>query len=377
MNIAILGLGTIGSGVYELLKGREDIKVKRILDIRCWMNCMTTDIADIVNDESIECVVETMGGIHPAREYALKCINAGKSYVSANKLLISACAEELSAAAREHGAALLFGAACGGGIPYLASMAQARSIDPITSAGGILNGTTNFILDKIFSEGVNYSAALQEAQRLGYAERDPSSDVDGLDTLRKLILCCAVGFGKLLREEDICVSGISRLNDADIQYAKKKKGLIRLVASASQNDAGEIEAYVLPRLVSEGSLEAGIRTNINLARYSGEKMGEFTFCGQGAGKLPTASNILRDLDAIRLNPTSSMLPEGLISAKPANKCELRFYVRVPKEKASALNGFAQSCKAQGDCVLFETKPMTLPTLFEALKDIDDKFIMIL
>ncbi len=377
MNIAILGLGTIGSGVYELLKGREDIKVKRILDIRCWMDGMTTDINDIVNDDSIECVVETMGGIHPAREYALSCINAGKSYVSANKLLISACAEELSAAAKAHGVALLFGAACGGGIPYLASMAQARTIDPITNAGGILNGTTNFILDKIFSEGIDYSAALSEAQKLGYAERDPSSDVEGLDTLRKLILCCAVGFGKLLREEDICVSGISHLTDTDIQYALKKKGLIRLVANASQNAACEIEACVLPRLVFDGSLEAGIRSNINLARYSGGKMGEFTFCGQGAGKLPTASNILRDLDMIRLNPTAAMLPEGLERAKPANKCELRFYVRLPKDKGDVLSGFAQSCEEKGEEKLFETKPMTLPALFEALKGIEDKFIMIL
>lgn len=373
MNIAILGLGTIGSGVYKLLKNREDICVKRILDLKCWTDNMTTDINDIVNDESIETVVETMGGIHPAREYALKCIQAGKNYVSANKLLISKCAQELKSAAEENDVSLLFGAACGGGIPYLKSLSESRDIDRITAVGGILNGTTNYILDNVFSNGISYDDALAEAQRLGFAERDPSSDINGLDTARKLILSCACAFGTLLNEEDMPIYGITNLSNADVAYAKENHCVIRLTAKAVKEENGETEAYVVPEMIPEGSVEAGIRQNVNYAYFEGKNIGRFGFTGQGAGKMPTAANIIRDV----CSGSRTMLPAALYESQIKPVSMHAFYVRVPKAFGEEFNAVAEKIDILGEYIQVITKPVTFEELRALLKDIDDKFIMLM
>ena len=266
MNIAILGLGTIGTGVNELLKENKDFEVKKILDIRTWADNMTTDINDILKDDSISAVVETMGGLHPAREYALSCLEAGKSYISANKLLLSECAFELKAASEQSGAALLFSAACGGGIPFLYNLQKTRKTDMIIELGGILNGTSNYILDKIFTEGESYDSALKQAQDLGYAERDPTSDVEGHDTLRKLILSCAVAFDLLPEKQSIPCYGISKLKDSDIAYAKEQNATIRLIASGSLGKDNRLSAYVIPKLVGQTDVLGSIHRNINYAR---------------------------------------------------------------------------------------------------------------
>jgi len=369
MNIAILGLGTIGSGVYELVKGNPDINVKKILDIKAWMDIMTTSIDDIVNDKEIDIVVETMGGLHPAREFALKCIEAGKSYITANKFLVSEYAVELSEAAKKANVSFMFSAACGGGIPYLYNLSKMRSIDNIVEAGGILNGTTNFILDKIFSEGEDYASALATAQQLGYAEKDPSSDVDGLDTQRKLTLACAVAYGKLPKPADIPTFGIRNISKDDIKYANELGCVVRLMATSSNTETA-VEASVMPVICSAGSLESGIKLNVNYAWYKGERIGHFAYTGQGAGKFPTAGNILRDIYAI-IGGENKLLPESFGATKVTAFSENRYYVRFESAYGDAVNGIAEKRISE---TAVETKSVSLNELLKLFETNKPAFV---
>ncbi len=376
MNIAILGLGTIGSGVYELLKANSDIKVKRILAIRVWMDGMTTDINDIINYGSIELVVETMGGVEPARTYALKCLNAGKSYVSANKLLISKCAEELQAAADKSGAALMFSAACGGGIPYLYNLLKTAAADRIKKIGGILNGTTNYILDKVCGHGQSYEQALSEAQALGYAERDPSSDVDGLDTERKLMLSCAVAFSLMPDDSSIPCYGISKLSEDEKQYAKARNCAIKLLAYGAFNENGQPEAFVMPALFVMDAPESNIHLNINYAWYEGERIGRFAYSGQGAGKFPTANNIIRDIYAV-LQGEKRMFPQGFKRTQANTDAKYAFYLRLPGSAAEALKPISRVLKTADGYVISETEKISFSQLKSIINGETDVFVMLL
>ena len=375
MNIAILGLGTIGSGVYELLKANQDINVKRVLDIRAWMDIMTTDLSDITGDSDIDAVVETMGGLHPAYEYALSCINSGKSFITANKDLVSEYGRELAAAAKTHHAAFLFSAACGGGIPYLSNLAKARSTDKIKELGGILNGTTNYILDKMHTSGESYDAALAEAQKLGYAERDPSSDVDGLDTQRKLALACGVGVGRFIKPADIPTFGIRNISRDDIMYASKQNAVIRLAAYA-RFGADATEAFVIPRMFKQGSAESSIRLNLNYAWYTGEQTGIFAFSGQGAGRFPTAANIIRDLYAVKRGETA-LYPEQLAQINVSTDEKYSFYIRLPFGKETLPEAAIKEKLSASDSMRFITEPMTVSQASQIREAIPDSFIMLI
>ena len=355
MKIAILGMGTIGSGVYELCRGRKDIDVLRTLDLRAWMDDMTTDINDIVNDSSIQTVVETMGGLHPAREYALMCIESGKNYVTANKHLVSEFGLELKAAADRAGVSFFFSAACGGGIPYLKNLASAREIDGIKTLGGILNGTTNFILDSMQSEGMDYAEALRVAQELGYAERDPSSDVDGLDTQRKLALACGVAYGKLPKASEIPTFGIRNILKADIDRFCEKGLRVRLVAVASASGDG-VSACVQPMLYPAGSPECGIRKNVNYAWYEGEKTGAFAFSGQGAGKFPTGANIIRDILSI-MSGEKALFPEATAPCEVKLNLSHAYYARVPKRAAEEIKSLFEVSTDEGEWTYARTIPL--------------------
>lgn len=373
MDIAILGLGTIGSGVYDLLQDNPDICVKRILDIRKWMDIMTTDINDIVNDPSIEVVVETMGGLHPAYEFASACLNAGKSYITANKFLVSEYASELKQAADKNGAAFLFSAACGGGIPYLSNLSKVRAVEPVSKVGGIFNGTTNYILDNIFTRGETYDSALKKAQELGYAERDPSADVDGLDTQRKLVLACAVAEGSLVKPADIPTFGIRNISKPDIDYAVSHAGVIRLTANADLNGS-EPRAYVCPSLCSLSSIESSIHLNVNFCRYEGERIGQFTFSGQGAGKYPTANNIIRDIYCV-MKGEKAMLPDVIRESAVNRDCCRRFYIRTNEpEKFESIAGSVTRIADQS-CI--ETEPVSIGTVSDIIKESPDTFVMII
>ena len=223
MNIALLGFGTVGSHFYKLCEGRTDLHVAAVLSRRprLELTCtVTADYDEIVRDPSIDIVVEVMGGIEPAYSYLCAAMRAGKHVVTANKQLMCAHFEELTSLAKEKGVALRCTAAAGGGIPWLTSLSRASQLDEITAVEGILNGTTNYMLSAMTNSGADYAAALQKAQELGYAEADPTADVEGLDARRKLVLSADLAFGVNIREEDIPCVGISSITAGDIAKAK-------------------------------------------------------------------------------------------------------------------------------------------------------------
>lgn len=358
MNIGLLGMGTIGSGVFEIAEKLDGIRVKKVLECRFQAEYITDSIDEIVNDPEIELVVETMGGLHPAHEFAVEVLRHGKHFVTANKLLVSTYCAELTALAREKGVSFLYGAACGGGIAYLANLEIAREIDRIQALGGILNGTTNFILDSMQTGGMDYDTALARAQELGYAERDPSSDVDGLDTMRKLILSCAVGFDAYLHPEDIPTFGIRNVRTEDIAWARHQGRVLRLCARAQRDAAGRLSAFVEPVLVPCESPEAAILRNVNYAWYAGENYGLMSYTGQGAGKLPTAANVLRDVCSAAAGHRS-MTSERCAPVQPDNRSACHsYYLRLPRGEHLP-KGWAV---AQADCggwVQYRTCPLAV------------------
>lgn len=320
MKLAILGYGTIGAGVYDLAK-QAGLEPTRVLDLRSVPEGTQTSLQEILTDPEIEAVVETMGGLHPAFEYALAALEAGKHLVTANKLLVSEYGDRLAQAAKEHRVSFRFSAACGGGIPFLPALQDAARFDRIVRAGGILNGTTNFMLDRMERFAESYEDALSRAQALGYAERDPSADVDGLDTMRKCKLISALAFGVL--PEGIPTAGIRSLRASDVSWYRGRKRVCRLTACCDGR-----AAWVEPTLLPESALEASIRENVNLAWYEGEATGRFAFSGQGAGRYPTAGNVLRDLMHL---DEGSMLGEVRREQADCGALTRRYYVRMDGE----------------------------------------------
>ena len=301
MNIALLGFGVVGGGVYELAKDRSDVNVCRVLvrrEIPEIAAIATRDFNDILNDSAIDTVVEVMGGLHPAYEYVSAALQARKNVVTANKALIAAYYTELTAMAKANGVALRCTAAVGGGIPWLHNLERCKRLDNITEVGGIMNGTTNFIMDAMHTSPVSFPEILKKAQELGYAEADPSADIDGDDIRRKLTISANIAFGAVLDEESIPTFGIRTVTDGDIA-AFQSHGFVCKMLATAQKCGDKVCAMIEPTLVDSHDLEAAIPTNYNLISYTGEKIGRQSFFGQGAGRFPTASNVVQDcLDII-------------------------------------------------------------------------------
>lgn len=337
MKVAVLGFGTVGVGVYEMLQAASGLEAGPVLvrPGKADQPFKVTDIADITGDKSVDAVAEVMGGVEPAFTYAMAAIRAGKHFVTSNKALVAAKGVELQAAAREAGVAFLFSAACGGGVPFLHNLARARETDSVLSVGGILNGTTNFMLDKMQSEGLDYADVLREAQQLGYAEADPTADVTGLDALRKIMLACAVAWG-VLPQEGLLNEGIDSLSAADVQDFQARGLTCRLTASGSRADDGRIAAFVEPVLLRPGEAECAVLKNNNLARYVGQNAGLIALMGQGAGRYPTASAVLRDLSGIAQGEWA-MFPADVKNGAAENASASNvYYLRLPKAAGAAL-----------------------------------------
>ena len=330
MKVAVLGYGTVGVGVYEMLKKAEGLEAGPVL-VRPGKkdaDFKVCDLNEIVADPSVDAVAEVMGGVEPAFSYAMAAIRAGKHFVTSNKALVAARGVELFHAANEQGVAFLFSAACGGGVPFLHNLARAVKTDEILSVGGILNGTTNFMLDRMQSSGMDYADALKQAQQLGYAEADPTADVTGLDALRKIMLACAVAWG-VLPQEGLLNEGIDSLSAADVADFMARGRTCRLIASGCRAADGRIAAYVEPVLLSAGEAECAVLKNFNLARYEGKNAGSIAMIGQGAGRWPTASAVLRDLSGIDEGETA-MFPADVCNGAADNAAECHaYYVRVP------------------------------------------------
>ena len=327
MNIGLLGFGVVGRGVYEITKTREDMRVTKVLcrrDIGVNDVEAVRDIDLIVGDETIDTVVEAMGGLHPAYEYVKAAMEAGKNVVTPNKALVCAYYEELLALAKEKGVSFRSTAAVGGGIGWLSELERARRVQKIQEVSGIMNGTCNYILDNMTRQGLPYDQVLKTAQELGYAEADPSTDVDGIDTWNKAVLSGNIAFGVNLDKNTIPVAGIRNIQAQDVENFKTHGLVCKLIATAKQGENG-YSAYVQPTLVSQGELEAAVPMNYNLVTFIGETSGRMSFYGQGAGRYPTAYNVVQDLVDV-LEGKSFYAPCGeKVSA--ANDEALVWYVR--------------------------------------------------
>ena len=269
MKIALLGYGTVGGGVYRIIEKRTDMEVKYVLDLREFPELgsrLVHDFDTIINDPEIETVAEAMGGLHPAYEFATACLKAGKNYVTANKHLVSHYYAELTQLALEHGVCLRCTPAVGGGIPWLINLERARRADTITSLQGIMNGTTNFILDTMLHSATSFGDALARAQELGYAEADPAADIDGWDIQRKLIISANVAYDCLLSEDEVPTFGIRNITDGDIRAFSEKGFVCKLVATALPTANG-VAAWIEPTLLPARTMLAAVPANFNLITF--------------------------------------------------------------------------------------------------------------
>lgn len=330
MKIALLGLGTVGYGVYDFIRGRKDMEVACAMslvvpdDVTC---PIVKNIEDIFADSSIDTVVEVIGGLHPAYEWVSGALKAGKNVVTANKLLIAAHYKELVSLAKEKGVALRCTAAAGGGIPWLTSLTRCVMQEPVTEISGIMNGTTNFMLDTMHTTGGSFEAALKEAQRLGYAEANPADDLNGADVRRKLVISSNIAYGCVIDEKDVSTEGIEHVTDADIVSFRALGRICKLIAESRKLEDG-IAAFIEPSLVPSSMPESAIPENYNLISLVGEHIGKQSFYGQGAGRYPTAYNVLQDCVDIA-GGIRCFYTDRLDAAKVDNSAVCRsYYVRT-------------------------------------------------
>ena len=329
MKTAILGYGTVGYGVFEMLSAAPGQEPGPVLvrPGKAKEPFQVTSLSDILADPTVEAVAEVMGGIEPAFSYAKEILASGRHLLTANKALCAAHGLELAALARQKGAAFLFSAACGGGVPFLHNLSLAAESDTVLSIAGILNGTTNYMLDAMQRRGLDYAAALADAQALGYAEADPTADVSGLDALRKIQLGCAVAFSRLPESGMVC-EGIENFTAEDVADLQSRSLTCRLIARGIP--AGDsVAAYVEPVLFPAGAPEGSVLLNYNMTRYEGKNSGPMVFIGQGAGRYPTASAVVRDVtEAAR--GRREMMPADCTAVTADNSRESHpYYVRLP------------------------------------------------
>jgi len=306
--IAILGHGVVGSGTAEVfLKNKESISVKLgrdadikyILDLREFPECeysdrFTKDFEVILNDPEVTVAAELIGGTEPAYSFVKALLLAGKSVVTSNKELVAKKGAELLKIAAEKNVSFFFEASVGGGIPIIRPLQQCLSADSISEIAGILNGTTNFILTKMFRDSMPFEQALKLAQEFGYAERDPSDDVNGVDACRKICILASMIFGKRVNPDDVLTEGISSLTREDIEFCESKGGTCKLIARAVKV-GDSVSVTVCPTFVDKNSQLAGVNDVYNAIMVRGEATGDVVFYGKGAGKYPTASAVVNDI----------------------------------------------------------------------------------
>ena len=347
MKIGLLGLGTIGSGIFEHLRGCGDIEVKRILELirhPGLEHLETSDYNDILSDPEIDTVVELIGGMEPAHTFTVQALKAGKNVVSANKLMFSHHMEEILTLARENGVQYRYDASVGGSIPFLYNLMRYRAADRLTAVYGIVNGTTNLILDVMQTSGADFDEVLKQAQAQGYAEANPAADIDGIDARCKIAIAASTAYQLYVRPEDVATEGIRHITGADILRFREMGRVCRLIARSELVGEGVVTAYVEPTLVAADDGEAAVRLNNNAISVVGDYFGVHTFQGQGAGKDPTAFAVelgLRDIQN-GVSPRFAPIPEGYARVDNA-KAGRRYYLRTsadPGEGAEALGACA-------------------------------------
>ena len=306
---AVMGHGVVGSGVAEILinhnslvnqKIKDEIEIKYILDLRDFDNLPYSDkfiknFEIIANDDDVKIVVEVMGGVNPAYDFVKRCLLAGKSVVTSNKELVAAKGAELLKIANENNVNFLFEASVGGGIPILRPMAQCLAANEITEVKGILNGTTNYILNKMIVDNMDFESALLLAQEMGFAEKNPAADIEGHDACRKICILAALAFGKHVYPDQVFTQGITDITLTDVEYADSFDCAIKLIGCAKRLSDENISAAVKPMLVSRSHILSDVDGVFNAIMVTGDAVGDVMFYGKGAGKMATASAVVADV----------------------------------------------------------------------------------
>lgn len=345
INIAVLGYGTVGSGVVEVIRTNhelinkragEEIKIKYVLDLREFPGdpveeILVHDFEQIVNDPEVKIVVEVMGGTGAAYTFTKRALEAGKSVCTSNKALVAQYGPELMEIAKEKKINFLFEASCGGGIPIIRAINGSITADEIDEVSGILNGTTNYMLDKMITEGADFNTVLKEAQEKGYAEADPTADVEGQDACRKIAILSSLAYGKFLNFENVYTEGITKITPEDMEYAREMGRSIKLLGTSKKLGDDSFYALVAPFLVGQDNPLYGVKGVFNSIFVHGNMLGDAMFYGSGAGKLPTASAVAADVveAAKHLHDTipNNWSNEEMTLMEP-DSVEGRFFVRV-------------------------------------------------
>ncbi len=331
MNIGLLGFGVVGRGVYDLTAERNDMQVKKVVcleEINLPDAEVTKDFQSVLEDKSIDTVIEAMGGLHPAYEFVKAAIQAGKNIVTSNKALVATFYDELIPLAKEMGVQFRCTAAVGGGIGWLSELERARRIQKIEQVGGIMNGTCNYILDSMTRLNLGYDEALKQAQALGYAEANPTTDVDGIDTWHKLLLSSNIAFGVSVEPESVPAAGIRHISAEDVANFAEHGYVCKLV-STGIFDGEKLSAFVQPTLFSQGEPEATVTANYNLITLIGSASGRMSFYGQGAGRYPTAYNVVQDCADVLAQKGFYSPYGGKVAAD--NSLTRQFYIRGDKD----------------------------------------------
>ncbi len=396
MDIAIVGYGVVGSGVAEVIRKNsqsiamragEPIRVKKILDIRDFPDSPDSELFtknpdDVFGDPDIKVVAETIGGTRIAHEYTKRAFNAGKHVVTSNKELVASHGPELLKLASENGVSYLFEASVGGGIPIIRPLNQCLAANVINGITGILNGTTNYILTQMRRNGMNFSDALKGAQQNGYAEADPTADIEGHDACRKIAILSSIAYNEFVDCNNIHTEGISKISLADMQYAEAMDSVIKLIG-VSRKEGNRIFARVSPAIINRDHPLANVEDVFNAIVVSGDAIGDAMFYGRGAGKLPTASAVIADIiDIAKHNEstksvwlrkdTDNLVPFGISEAR----CLVRVAVRHKTEAAKFVGNVFESVEyIKSDIIntenelAFRTAKMTEARLNECIEEL--------
>lgn len=363
MKVAIMGYGTIGSGVAKVLemnaesikaKVGEAVELKYVLDLRTFegdpiQEKVVHDIDIIVNDPEVEIVVETMGGVEPACTFVKKALSAGKSVTTSNKALVAKKGIELLDLAKEKNVSFLFEASVGGGIPIIRPLNQCLTGDEILEITGILNGTTNYMLTKMDKEGCTFDAVLKEAQDKGYAEKDPTADIEGFDACRKIAILSSLAYGKNVDFEDLYTEGITKIDDTDFKYARKMGTSIKLFGT-SKKVGDSYFAMVAPMMISPAHPLYAVNDVFNGIMVEGNAVDKVMFYGRGAGSLPTASAVVGDIVELAVSKGRTLVKSWSEEKLPLAPQEARvgkYFVRVSgakaEKEAAVVEAFGQVC----------------------------------
>lgn len=334
MKIAILGFGTVGSGVYDIISNNKslDIEVSHVFSrpgrfttgIR-----LTENIDEIISDPKVDCIIETMGGLHPSYEYIVKALRHGKHVVTANKEVVAEHFLEFHSLAQQHDVMFRYEASVGGGIPWIHNLYHTLRSDTITSIQGIFNGTSNFILDKMTHENLEFEEALMIAQDLGYAERDPKNDIDGYDVQSKILISSNIAYQTTIKRDDILRLSMRNITKKDIEYFNSKDKVLKYIGESESYD-GLFEASVMLHALDSNDIKTNVGSNNNVGILHGEIVGELAFFGQGAGKYPTAHSIVQDIVSIK-DETHEINYQFNNSLKAKSQKRSTYVIRSTKE----------------------------------------------